>query len=332
MKKKSSTEIISKNFKSIVVEFPFGLGDQIMCFPLFASLKKANPEIKITALSPNKNSTLILSNNKHIDNIYEYGIKKFTHLEIFKFFIKDFVKLWSFFKDNSFDMFIVVHPNPFRSLLLKLLPYKSSLVNTENTHKTKEVVNILNKIGIKPVYDYTMEIEQQKEVLSKYNLINKKYILVNIYVQYLNRDLRQWPYFDELIAKLKLKKENIVIVGLNPVHEHRNDIIDLVNNTSLEELLVIIKNAKSIITVDGGIFHFAYSLKKSVIGIFGPLNPTNFLPFDKTLKVKVIYKNKECSPCIVNKVDIDCRNTENKYSCMKDISVDDVMKKIEEIL
>jgi heptosyltransferase II len=316
---------------SFVVELPFGLGDQIMCFPLFASIKKAMPQSEITVLSPNKNSTFVLSKNKYINNIYEYGLTKFTYFNVLKFFIKDFIKLWFYFKKNSFDFFIIIHPNPFRTLLSKLLSYKKLIINNEHTHKTKEVINILNQLKIVPVYNYEMTIQDIGGIESKFKLKNNKFILINIYAQYIEKDLRQWPYFDELIKQLKRRDENIVIVGLHPRHNRRTDIIDLVNVTSLEELFAIIKNAKLIVTIDGGIFHFAYSLNVPVVGIFGPLNPINFIPFNNQLRVQTIYKNKDCSPCIVNKVQIECGNTENKYCCMKDISVDEVMGKIEEL-
>jgi len=318
-----------KGKKKIVVELPFGLGDQIMCFPLFASIKKAIPDSIITVLSPNKNSTTILSKNKFIDNIYEYGLTKFSYFEIFKFFIKKFYKLWYFFKKNSFDIFIIVHPNLFRTILIKLLPYKYLLLNIENVHKTKEVLNILNKLGIKPVYDYSMEINDNKDILSKIGLKSNNYILLDVYAQHLDADPRQWPYFIELIEKLQKKKKKVVIAGLNPAHKYRKDIIDIVNKTSLEELLIVIKNAKLVVAMDSGIFHFAYSLGKPLIGIFGPINPKERIPFNKKLKVKTIYKNKECSPCIINKVNIKCKNRSNPYGCVKDIHVDEVMKAIE---
>lgn len=318
-----------KGKKKIVVELPFGLGDQIMCFPLFVSIKKAIPDSIITVLSPNKNSTIILSKNKFIDSIFEYGLNKFNYWEVFKFFIMRFFKLWFFFKKESFDIFIIIHPNLFRKLLLKFLPYKYSLVNIENIHKTKEVVNILNKLGIKSIYDYSMEIQHSKEVLFKYRVRSKDYVLLDIYAQHLNKDPRQWPYFNELIAELQKKKKNVIIAGLNPGHNYRKDIIDVINKTSLEELLVIIKNAKLVIALDSGIFHFAYSLGRPVIGIFGPVNPKDRIPFNKKLKVKTFYNNKECSPCIINKVDIKCKNRSNPYGCVKDIHLDEVLKVIE---
>lgn len=329
MKRIIDEKTLQTIIKSIVIELPFGLGDQIMCFPLFASIKKAMPEAKITVLSPNKNSTHILSKNVHINNIYEYGLRKFTYREILIFFFQNFIKLWSFFKIGKFDLFIVVHPNLLRTILLKLLPYRNSVINTENTHKTREIENILNQLDIKPVYDYGMIIHEQENVLRKYNLKSKNYILLDIYAQHLEKDPRQWPYFEELILKLQKKKKNIVIAGLNPAHKQREDITDFVNKTSLEELLLIIKNAKLVVAMDSGMFHFSYSLGTPVVGLFGPVNPKDRIPFDKNTKVKVIYSNKKCSPCIENKVQISCCNKENKNCCMRDITINNVMRNIE---
>ncbi len=286
------------------------------------------PNAKITALSPNKPSAMILSANKHIDNIYEYGLDKFEIIDIIKFFFKEYINLKRFFLKNHFDLFIIVHPNRFRSLLVKLLRYGASIENTANVHKTLEVLNILKVLGLDPVYDYSLNHKSEPVTLKKFGLSKKKYIIMDIYPQHLERDPRQWYYFNDLIERCKKLEQKIVLVGKNPYHMEKKDTVDLINKTSLNELLTLIKNAKLVVSLDSGIFHFSYSLKTPVIGIFGPVDPGDRLPFDKNLKADYLYTNEECSPCIVNRVDIKCKRKDILLKCMKEISADNVYKKI----
>jgi len=319
-----------QDIRKIVVELPFGLGDHIMCFPLFASIKKALPGAKICALAPNKNSALVLSGNRNIDSVYEYGLKKFTYREMFAFFRGGFLALRRFFRDENFDLFIVVHPNRFRSLLLKFMPYRHFIANYEQKHKSLEAKNVLDLLCIEPVWDYAMKADDAG-VLEKFGLKAKGYVLLDPYAQHLERDPRNWFYFDELIGELTKQGMTVAMAGINPGHTRRADVADLVNATTLPELLSIIKNARLAVTLDSGIFHFSYALGTPAVGLFGPVDPAERVPLNSALKVKALTKKLDCSPCIKNRVDIPCVNT-NQYRCMKEISVDDVMKAVDSLL
>lgn len=303
-----------------------------MCFPLFASLKKSFPQIQITVLSPNKNSSLILGKNTYIDNLFEFGLNKFTYMEILKFFLKRFLNLRRFFKINSFDLFIIVHPNPLRTLLSLILPYKSAIINTENTHKSLEVKNILDALKIKTIFNYNIKADIHPDLISKFNLNSKKYVLFDVYPQHLERDPRRWYYFDELIKKFTGNGFTVVLAGINKDHRHVPGVVDLINKTTLDELLTVIGNARLVISLDSGIFHFSYSLGTPVVGIFGPVNPSFRIPMDKKLKVVAIYNNLDCSPCIENKVDIECKNHSHPYECMKKIDADMVWEKAKKFI
>ncbi len=331
LKIKQIGKIINKSsFKKIIIDLPYGLGDQIMCFPIFESIKKYNSNINITVLTTNLSAIILLKKNKNIDNIKAFSFK-YTIGGMVKFFVSDFWEIRRFYKKENFDLYIVIHQNILRTLLLKLLPYKFAIENKEHTHKTKEVENILNYLQIPVIYNYFINIESDNDYLKKQNVENKKNILIDFYAQHLNKDPRQWPFFLKLIDKLKIEGYNVITVGINPTHESIAGIIDLVNKTSFDELLQLIKNAKLVIAMDTGIFHFSYSLNTPVIGLFGPIDPIDRIPFDKKLIVKTIYKNNLCSPCIKNKVDIKCLKKNSPYACMKGITVNEVYNEIKKL-
>lgn len=318
--------------KKILVELPFGLGDKIMGFPLFTSLKKFNPKIEITVLSPNASSTTLLKLNPFIDTVLEYRLPKFKLRHLATFSLLSAIKLRREIKRKDFDFLIILHPNHFRTFLAHFLPVQTVIMNIENIHKSFEAKNVLDTLNIPFIADYSISLQENNDILAKYSFKKKSYILIDRYAQHLKNDPRQWPYFDEFIEKLKKRGLPVVLVGQNPKHKSRFDVIDLVNKTSFEELFYLIKDSLLTISMDTGLFHFSYALNTPVIALFGPVNPKDRAPLDNNLKVETLYNAKDCSPCITNKVNISCANIKNPYCCMNEITVEMLMEKLDKML
>lgn len=317
---------IQKKYSKIIVDLPNGLGDQVMGFPLLASIKKAWPDCKITILTSNKASNNLLKYNSNIDKV-KYVEEKFTIKGLFHFLIHEWLPLYKYFRTEKFDLYVILHPNIYRTLLRKTMPIKSWIENREQTHKTKEAINLCKHLEIKPVIDYTLQIPNYREILAKFGLKDNGYVLLDLYPQYLEKDPRRWPHFSELIKLLKKNNFNVVTAGINRNHLTVNETTDLVNKTSFDELLALIKGASTAVTMDTGLFHFAYALGTPLVGLFGPVNPQERRPYETT-SVETIYKTLPCSPCIKNRVDIPCGRKTEQYLCMDSISADEVMAKI----
>ena len=124
-------------FSSVLVDLPQGLGDQIMCFPIFASLKSEYPEIHLTALTLNKGSQALLMMNDTIDDVKAIPFT-FSRFGLIRFFLKDFTGVYSYFRRSKFDCVIVVHHNILRALIYRIVPKKSIIYNMENIHKLEK--------------------------------------------------------------------------------------------------------------------------------------------------------------------------------------------------
>lgn len=317
-----------KDAKTIAIELPFGLGDKIMCFPLLYSLKKQT-SAKIILLSPNASSRNLFLLNPYVDEIIDYNLPKFTYKNVIKLIFFGFIKLRKKIKESCVDVFICTHYNLLRKIFLMFLPYKYGVINHENKHKGLQIKDILDFFGLETFYDYTI-IPEYTGILERVGLKEREYIVIDIYPQHLEKDPRRWYYFDELISYLKSRyKYKVVIVGINKNHIERNDVVDLINKTRFKELLDVVRFAKLIINLDTFIFHLSYSFKVPLIALFGPVNPSDRVPLDKNDKIFVLYKALNCSPCIKNKVDIDCKNG---HKCMKDIKPGEVVSLVEKIL
>jgi ADP-heptose:LPS heptosyltransferase len=314
----------------ILVDLPQGLGDQIMCFPLFVSLKKVYPSIEITAFTLNGGSAELLKKNSRIHSVMTIPFV-FSLSGLMSFFIHRYPEVRRFFIENCFSCVIVVHKNLFRTILYRLLPVRCLVYNLENIHKTRECANILDVLGVPLVCDYSLDTLGDESILEKNGLKKKGYILLDLYAQHLERDPRQWPGFGGLIDLLNNKGFTVAAVGINRAHSRDPRVVDFVNRTSFSELLGLIRNAKLVVAHDSGIFHFSYSLGTQVIGLYGPVDPKDRVPCGENKLVHTIYYRQNCSPCIKNRVDIECVNAD-RGACMNSITPDEVMAAIETIL
>jgi len=317
------------DIKKVAIDLPQGLGDQIMCFPLFDSLKKNDQNINITVITSNRISADLLAYNRNIDSIKTFDME-FSLRGTINFFLRSYFKFYSLFKTEKYDLFIQIHPNPLRDLLWFLLPAERKIYNRENLHKFNEVCKVLEYLKIPVSAEYSIDFDYQSDLLTENNLKSGDYIILDIYAQYLDDDPRQWFYFPDLISSLKqITKKKIVIAGMNKNHKAVTGVVDLINKTGFKDLLYLIKNASAVVSMDTFYFHMSYCFKTPVVALFGPVNPRDRSPFNGKLEYKTIYKSLECSPCIENKVRIKCGNG---FKCMKDISVDDVISAVRDYL
>jgi ADP-heptose:LPS heptosyltransferase len=317
--------------ENILVDLPHGLGDIIMCFPLFASIKAKFPECRITVLSPNKASGLLLKYNRHVSETF-YLTTAFTVRGLIAYILKSLPLLRKKQKKEKFDLYISVHPNIIRTINRIFCCIPNKVENRCNIHKTAECLNILSVMNVPYVIDYSLQVPEDKKMLSVFGLDKKEYIVLDYYPQHLQADPRRWEYFDELARLLKTKGITTVAAGMNKGHVVCDADVDLINKTGFDELLHVIAGAKAVVCMDTGFFHLAYALNVPVLGLFGPVNPADRVPYNTDLNVHVVYNKLDCSPCIKNKVDIPCARINEQYLCMRSISAKSVAEKIMEII
>jgi ADP-heptose:LPS heptosyltransferase len=278
-------------------------------------------------LTQNSSSSALLPLNKNIDHIIAEPVT-FSFFGLIKYLFIGARKLRKLFIKNSYDLYIIIHPNPIRNINRMIFPFACVIENTEHTHKTKECINILNTLGIETVYDYSFTHLETTGILKKHDLRPKEYVLLDLYPQHLERDPRRWYYYDELIESLRKKGIGVVTAGLNKNHQAISGITDLVNKTNFNELVDLIKNAKVTVSLDTSFFHLSYSLGTPTIALFGPVNPEDRKPHNSKNLITIKYKSLECSPCIVNRVDIPCTRKDTKFLCMKMITAQEVLESI----
>ena len=139
---------------------------------------------------------------------------------------------------------------------------------------------------------------------------------------------KEWPiesYFEAALTLAK-KGQKVVFTGTDiegetfrsQLPEHEN-IIDSTGKLTLEQLMVLIKNAKNLVACSTGPLHIAAYSGINTIGLYSPrrpIHPGRWSALGKN--VNILVKDDNCSTCAAKK---EC-------NCVSEISVDEVLKKL----
>jgi len=104
-----------------------------------------------------------------------------------------------------------------------------------------------------------------------------------------------------------------------------NKLVSVVD-VPLMQKFEMFKRCKLVISCDTGTTHMAAAQGTKTIGLYGPNTPVLWKPYGKDNVG--IYHKLSCSPCIINTKGFvpDCLRTDNRYECMKLITVPEVLK------
>lgn len=128
----------------------------------------------------------------------------------------------------------------------------------------------------------------------KKNFIHEKYAVIHPVNSWPNRtwsqdnwiklceELIKWGY--TVVAVGKDSSETGFFNVQKPVHEMGNNIINLMNQTSISETWHLINDAAVVITMDSGILHLAGTTETPIVELGSSINPEFRRPYRKTSK------------------------------------------------
>ncbi len=106
------------------------------------------------------------------------------------------------------------------------------------------------------------------------------------------------------------------------IRQPQSTIVNLAGQTSLRELMALLKSCRVLLTNDTGPMHVAAALGIPVVAIFGSTSSELTGPISSNeVQHQIIKSNVPCSPCFLRECPIDFR-------CMNSISVEQVVEAI----
>jgi len=141
-----------------------------------------------------------------------------------------------------------------------------------------------------------------------------------------------WQKWVEICIAIEKKYNASILVITGPgdeedgrqIKENLPDLVTHAHRNTLDSLTALINNCDFIVANDSGPMHLAAALGKKTLGVFGPTSPFTAYPYPHS----EAWIRKDDLFCI------ECNHLECPYNheCMKELPVDKVMLKIEEIL
>jgi len=326
--------------KTIAIRCPNWIGDAVMATPVFEQIKKLFPEAHLIAVAHHPIAEL-LENIKSIDEMLAFSRKpavkskeeaRITHLlknkkiDLGILLTNSFSSAWSFFRAGIHDR--LGYKAHFRSPLLTI---PLSLPKNEQ-HDTYTYLDLLKPLG-PIIYPDTLslsltseEIDHIKKRLNTLG-VDASHTLLVINPGAAYGSAKCWPkrnFYDLTTHFLKKQHIRIVCIGNDSYasQDLPKGIINLVNKTSIRELMALLATCNCLITNDSGPMHIAAAFKTPLVALFGSTNPFRTGPFNH---VTVLYKHVDCSPCYK-------RICPKDFRCMHQITTDEAIQAVENLL
>ncbi|CAA9405579.1 MAG: ADP-heptose--lipooligosaccharide heptosyltransferase II [uncultured Pyrinomonadaceae bacterium] len=333
----------------IVVRGTNWIGDAVMQIPALRQLRRVFPAANIT-LHTRTWAQGIFEDADFLDEILTFEKTESK--------IKDALAQAKILREKNYDL-AVLFPNSFESALVaklasipKRFGYATDargLLLTDavtvpewktTRHEVFYYLNLVAAVEKKIVGAETvladapkidLEVSGDRKTRARRMLaengVNTSRKVVALGVGSTNSRAKRWSA--ERYAELNDRLQNeanadVILVGAadelevsNEVYERsKNKPIILTGKTDLAEAAAILSLVDLLVSNDMGLAHVASAVGAKTLVIFGPTNPRTTRPWN----AEIIYKNVECSPCMLRDCPIDHR-------CMTRISADEVFSK-----
>ena len=344
--------------KILVIQL-WGIGETILALPAIEALRKRFPKAGINVLATSRNKDIFFG-NENINNIIAIRLNPFSALNFILKNIKKYdliIDMEEYLNISAIISFfsgkrVIGYSHNARAKL-----YTDKIKYNDRQHAAQTFLDLVRaldaayEISKLPSLNFSKNDRNFVDRFLKNNGIKRNDFVVCVAPGAAeSAKARMWPYdryaalCDEIISKHNAKiifagnlNEFELIENIQKNIENKNKTINAAGKMSLNQLFYLIKKSDLFIGNDAGPMHIASAQNVKTLGLFGPNLPIRFGPCGKGNVG--LYKGYNCefSPCInVHKGQVpDClypKRSIDYQKCMKNISVDDVLKEVEKMV
>ena len=324
---------------------PDHIGDYILTTPVFHAFKKGYPEIETTLLCGSWNYDFAKL-NPFIDNVL---ICDFPWLDRsgkneWRNLLKSILKIRKQKFDVIFNFRIAAKTGAFAFLaggnIYGFDVRKSKWSNNVkvhydlNKHVVDNYLSLIERFGAKSEHNGPeLFLEENTDNLVKTGMeISKDYIIISPGAGYPSKLWYADRWKEVLNFLIEKFSYNVYITGNRNEFEYNESLINGLNSKRIKniagkinllELSYLVRGSRFVICVDSAVLHISVAVKTPVLALFGPTNPVNWGPYPNGQPNDVVIADVECQFCKI----YDC----DHRTCMKQISVPNVIEKIEKL-
>ncbi len=354
-----SKKINPDDIKKILIIRLDNIGDVVVTTPSLRALRKRFSKARIDILIKGSTKEL-LDNNSNIDKVIVFdppwhkASGALNLLDSINFFLTN-NKLIKKLRSQKYDLAIEFHTDPRNILLMYLINAKRRIGHStrgfgflltnivsfnDNQHIIKRHLDISKYLGCN-VSNTSTEIFTSKRVeINIKDIFLKEHISGKIVC--LNpgtgRINKYWPNKNwSILADKIIEKYNATILFTGSKDDLKN-LKEITNHMKFKQFKIfagklniietaaLIKRCNLFISTDTGPMHIAKAVGIPLIGLFGPVNPEHWGYKDEKSSYVSGFDNCSC------KYISDCIRKTDKYKCMKNISIRQVLSKVSEFL
>ena len=317
------------------------IGDITHILPIISTLQKKYYNCDITWIIGKTEYQLV----KELDDINFIVIDKNKTID-------SLIGMHIFSKKMKFDIVFHMQKSLRSKLIGKIIKGKINItfndIDTQKSHVVEHFFSFLDKVNISSrVLDWKTDkiLAKNRQYLEEINFNkSKSFVAINPFTSNRANNYREWDYNNYSIIAEYLKNKhsiNTVFLGKTSANKklqleqnikNKSNIINMVNKTTLGQMLTILNICKFYIGPDSGSLHMANMLKVPIIGLYATSNPRRTGPY-KNLNYTV-DKYEEALNKFSNKSISSAKWGERvrEKNAMKLITLDDVKSMIKKVL
>jgi len=317
------------------------IGDVTHILPIISTLQKKYNNCDITWVIGKTEYQLV----KELDDINFIVVDKNKTID-------SLLGMHIFSRKVKFDIVFHMQKSLRSKLAGKIIKGKINItfndIDTQKSHVIEHFFSFLDKVNITSrVLDWKTDkiLAKSNEYLNEINFNkSKSFVAMNPFTSNRTNNYREWDYNNYSVIADYLKNEysiDTVFLGKTSANKklqlekninNKSNIINMVNKTSLGQMLSILNICKFYIGPDSGSLHMANMLRIPVIGLYATSNPKRTGPYGNLNYT--IDKYEEALNKFSNKTIDDAKWGERvrEKNAMKLIMLDDVKLMIKKIL
>ena len=353
-------------YKRILIINPFGIGDVLFTTPLIQNIKSSQPDVFIGYLA-NRRTAVFLQDHPQIDRVFVYerdeyvDIYRRSKIQFFKKMISQLAEI----RAAKFDCLIDLSLNGSASFLMAFagipqrlgfnyknrslfLTRKIPLRGFEGRHVAEYYLSLARELGFKTEsHEINFPIKETDRQWAEHFLQSLALPSGQPIIAVVpgggaswgkDAEYKRWPVerFAELADKL-IEKSSAVIILLGDKQEEelcktmaqamRAQPVMVCGQTTLGQLAALLKKCSLAVVNDGGPLHIAVAAGVKTVSIFGPVDEKVYGPYPAAGHT-VVSHSIACRPCYRQFRRASCEH----ISCLKNITTEEVYRKIENIL
>lgn len=346
---------LTQSFRRILLIKPSAVGDIVHTLPVLVRLRERYPEARIDWLITPENADLV-RHHPGLSNVLLFDRRRFARFGREWFATKGLLNLLRTVRGNHYELVVDLH-GQLRSALFTVASGAPVRVGFERTREgawlvyshhiplLRQPVHAVDRylwlgqvLGFgagMPDFRIFLPDEVDRRVddlLSHRAVCGRPLALLVPGTVWQTKHWRVAGFAG--VARHLLRRDFSVVLAGAPKDRARcrqvanlcPEVCDLSGQTTLAEMIALVRRAEVCVTNDSGSMHLAAALGRPVVSVFGPTSPVLTGPYGRG--DAVVRAHVPCSPCLLRKLS----HCPHDHVCMEQVTTGMVVHRLEAVL